>query len=64
MDECTDTGAIAAGPLVIVLMLVTGRRRLMDEHRNGPTPRIRGWATAAIMCVAGAFGICAVVTGS
>ena len=56
--------AIAAGPFVIVLMLVTGSRRLMGEHRNGPVARILGWATAVIMCVAGAFGIFALVTGS
>jgi len=56
--------AIAAGPFVIVLMLVTGSRRLMGEHRNGAIARILGWATAGIMCVAGAFGIFALVTGS
>jgi Mn2+/Fe2+ NRAMP family transporter len=56
--------AIAAGPFVIVLMLVTGSRQLMGEHRNGPLARTLGWATAVIMCIAGAFGIYALVTGS
>ncbi len=55
---------IAAGPFVIVLMLVTGSARLMREQRNGPVARILGWATAIIMCVAGAFGVYSLVTGS
>lgn len=56
--------AIAAGPFIIVLMLVTGDRKLMGEYRNGRLARILGWATAGTMCIAGAFGIFALVTGS
>ena len=55
---------IAAGPFLIMLMLVTDSRRLMGEHRNGPLARILGWATAALMCAAGAFGVFSLVTGS
>ncbi|MGN8024584.1 Nramp family divalent metal transporter [Microbacterium sp. 22242] len=55
---------IAAGPFVIVLMLVTDDTRLMGEHRNGPVARILGWATAVLMCAAGAFGIFSLVIGS
>ncbi len=54
---------IAAGPFIIVLMLITGDRRLMGEHRNGWAARILGWGTAVIMCAAGAFGIVPLVLG-
>jgi len=56
--------AIAAGPFVIMLMLVTGDRKLMGKERNGPIARTLGWATAGIMCAAGAFGIFALATGA
>ncbi|WP_433677183.1 Nramp family divalent metal transporter [Microbacterium gorillae] len=54
---------IAAGPFIIVLMLITGNRKLMGAHRNGWLARILGWTTAVIMCAAGAFGIFSVVLG-
>ncbi len=54
---------IAAGPFIIVLMLITGDRRLMGEHRNGWAARVLGWGTAVIMCAAGAFGIISLVLG-
>ncbi|MFK4789146.1 Nramp family divalent metal transporter [Microbacterium sp. ZW T5_56] len=54
---------IAAGPFLIVLMLITGNRKLMGEHRNGWAARILGWTTAVIMCGAGAFGIVSLALG-
>jgi Mn2+/Fe2+ NRAMP family transporter len=48
---------IAAGPFLVVVMLVSRDRTIMGEHRNGRLAATLGWATTAIMCVAGLYGI-------
>jgi Mn2+/Fe2+ NRAMP family transporter len=48
---------IAAGPFLIVVMLISRDRSIMGTHRNGRLAATIGWATTAIMCVAGAYGV-------
>ncbi|MEZ2390158.1 Nramp family divalent metal transporter [bacterium RCC_150] len=48
---------IAAAPFVIVLMLISGSRGIMGEHRNGKLATTLGWITAAVMAGAGTIGI-------
>lgn len=55
---------IAAGPFLIVLMLVTDDRRIMGRYRNGRLARVLGWLTAGIMCIAGGYGCYYVLFGS
>lgn len=54
---------IAAGPFLIVMMLISRDRTIMGKYRNGKLAAGMGWATTAIMCVAGAYGIWFTVTG-
>ncbi|MEN2736388.1 Nramp family divalent metal transporter [Microbacterium sp. X-17] len=54
---------IAAGPFLIVMMLISRNRQIMDGHANGPLATAMGWATTVIMCVAGAYGVFYTVTG-
>jgi NRAMP (natural resistance-associated macrophage protein)-like metal ion transporter len=44
---------IAAGPFLVVIMLISRDRKIMGEYRNGKLSATLGWATTAIMCVAG-----------
>jgi NRAMP (natural resistance-associated macrophage protein)-like metal ion transporter len=55
---------IAAGPFLIVVMLISRDRKLMGEHANGKLAATLGWLTTAIMLVAGVAGIWLTVTGS
>jgi len=48
---------IAAGPFLIVMMLISRDRKLMGKYRNGRLAATVGWATTGIMCIAGAYGI-------
>jgi len=45
---------VLAPPLLALLMLVTGNRRIMGDHTNGRALNIIGWGSAALM-----FGIAA-----
>lgn len=54
---------IAAAPFLVVTMLISGDREIMGKYRNGRVAATIGWATAAIMVVAGAIGIWTTVTG-
>ena len=54
---------IAAGPFLIVMMLISRDRRIMGRRRNGPLASTLGWITTAIMCVAGAYGIWFTIAG-
>lgn len=54
---------IAAGPFLIVVMLISGDRAVMGKYVNGKLAATLGWATTAIMLVAGAAGICLTATG-
>jgi Mn2+/Fe2+ NRAMP family transporter len=55
---------IAAAPFLIVTMLIARDQEIMGEYRNGKLAGTLGWATTAIMVVAGAVGIWTTVTGS
>ncbi|WP_439902297.1 Nramp family divalent metal transporter [Microbacterium azadirachtae] len=48
---------IAAGPFLIIIMLISRDRTIMGKYRNGKLAGTLGWLTTAIMCVAGAYGI-------
>jgi NRAMP (natural resistance-associated macrophage protein)-like metal ion transporter len=54
---------IAAGPFLIVIMLISRDTRIMGKYRNGKLAATLGWATTAIMCIAGAYGIWFTITG-
>ncbi|HEY5222422.1 MAG TPA: Nramp family divalent metal transporter [Microbacteriaceae bacterium] len=54
---------IAAGPFLIVMMLISRDRTLMGIHRNGKLAATLGWATTGIMCLAGLYGIWFTITG-
>lgn len=54
---------IAAGPFLIIMMLISRDRTIMGRHRNGKLAATLGWATTVLMCVAGAYGIWYTVAG-
>ena len=54
---------IAAGPFLLVMMLISRDRTIMGRYRNGRLAAAVGWTTTAIMCAAGAYGIWFTVTG-
>ncbi len=48
---------IAAGPFLIVVMLISGDATIMGRYRNGRLAQILGWITTVIMCIAGGYGV-------
>jgi NRAMP (natural resistance-associated macrophage protein)-like metal ion transporter len=54
---------IAAGPFLVVMMLISRDATIMGKYRNGKLAATLGWATTAIMCIAGAYGIWFTITG-
>lgn len=54
---------IAAGPFLVVIMLISRDKKLMGKYRNGRLAATVGWATAGIMCAAGVYGIWYTITG-
>lgn len=55
---------IAAGPFLIVTMLIARDRKLMGEYRNGKLAATLGWGTTGLMCIAGAIGLWLTITGA
>jgi NRAMP (natural resistance-associated macrophage protein)-like metal ion transporter len=51
---------LAAAPFLVVVMVISGDRKLMGSHRNGRLARVMGWSTAALMAAA---AIALVATG-
>jgi len=51
---------LAAAPFLVVVMLISGNREVMGEHRNGKLARTLGWLTAGLM---GLAAIALVATG-
>ncbi len=43
---------VAAAPFLVVVMCVSGSRRLMGDYVNGNMANVLGWLTAAIMAIA------------
>ena len=54
---------IAAGPFLVVIMLISRDRKIMGEYRNGKLAATMGWLTTFIMCIAGAYGIWYTIAG-
>jgi NRAMP (natural resistance-associated macrophage protein)-like metal ion transporter len=50
---------LLAPPLLLLVMLVGGNRRIMGEHVNGPWLTVLGWTATAVMTAA-AVAFCAV----
>jgi NRAMP (natural resistance-associated macrophage protein)-like metal ion transporter len=48
---------IAAGPFLLVMMVISSDRKIMGAYTNSRVSGVLGWATTAIMCVAGAYGV-------
>ena len=48
---------VAAGPFLIIAMLISRDRSIMGAHVNGGLANTMGWIVTVIMCVAGAYGI-------
>lgn len=54
---------IAAGPFLIVTMLIARDAKIMGKYRNGKLASTLGWGITLIMCVAGIAGIWFTITG-
>jgi len=49
---CAVLNGIVAGPLIVLVMLVSNDRRAMGERTNGRLLNVVGWVTAGVMIVA------------
>jgi Mn2+/Fe2+ NRAMP family transporter len=54
---------IAAGPFLIVIMLISRDRKIMGKYRNQRLAATIGWAATGVMCIAGAYGVWFTVSG-
>lgn len=54
--SATINGIVAA-PFLVVLMVISGSKRLMGDYRNRWLATTVGWVTAAIMTAAGAAAV-------
>jgi Mn2+/Fe2+ NRAMP family transporter len=54
---------IAAGPFLIIIMLISRDTKIMGIYVNGRLANTMGWIVTAVMCVAGAYGIWYTVFG-
>jgi NRAMP (natural resistance-associated macrophage protein)-like metal ion transporter len=54
---------IAAGPFLIVMMLISRDQKIMGKYRNGKLAAALGWITTVVMCVAGAYGVWFTLSG-
>jgi Mn2+/Fe2+ NRAMP family transporter len=54
---------IAAGPFLIVLMLISSNKAIMGQHRNGKLASAMGWMTTVVMCLAGGYGVWYTIAG-
>lgn len=48
---------IAAGPFLLILMLIVRDRRIMHDYRSRALSQTLGWIATAIMCVGGVYGV-------
>jgi Mn2+/Fe2+ NRAMP family transporter len=48
---------IAAGPFLIVMMVISRDENIMGAYRNGHLAQWMGWITTGVMCVVGAYGV-------
>jgi Mn2+/Fe2+ NRAMP family transporter len=54
---------IAAGPFLVVIMLISSHRAIMGRYRNGHLAQTLGWIITALLCVAGVYGVWYTVAG-
>jgi NRAMP (natural resistance-associated macrophage protein)-like metal ion transporter len=54
---------IAAGPFLIVIMVISRDKKIMGKYRNGKLANTMGWLTTAIMCLAGVYGVWFTIAG-
>jgi NRAMP (natural resistance-associated macrophage protein)-like metal ion transporter len=50
---------VAAAPFLVLVMLISGNRKLMGDHANGRVAAALGWLTAALMAVAAVVSLTA-----
>ena len=50
-------GGLIAAPFLVLVMLVSGDRRIMGEHRNGRISSTLGWLATALMTGAAALAL-------
>lgn len=55
--------AIAAGPFLIIMMLIPRDRAIMGRFRNGRLTAVLGWCTAGLMTIAGTCAVWFTITG-
>jgi NRAMP (natural resistance-associated macrophage protein)-like metal ion transporter len=48
---------IAAGPFLIIIMLIARDTKIMGTYVNGALANTMGWIVTVVMCIAGAYGI-------
>lgn len=48
---------IAAGPFIVIMMLIARDKGIMGKYRNRWLSQSLGWITAIVMCVAGVYGV-------
>jgi Mn2+/Fe2+ NRAMP family transporter len=48
---------IAAGPFLVIIMLISRDKEIMGTYVNGRLANTMGWIVTTVMCVAGAYGI-------
>jgi NRAMP (natural resistance-associated macrophage protein)-like metal ion transporter len=48
---------IAAGPFLVIIMLISRDKSIMGIYVNGALANTMGWIVTAVMCVAGVYGI-------
>ena len=54
---------IAAGPFLLVMMLIARDRQIMGAYTNGRIAAVLGWTSTVVMSVAGAYGVWYTVAG-
>ena len=54
---------IAAGPFLLVMMLIARDRQIMGTYTNGRVAAVLGWTSTVVMSVAGAYGVWYTVAG-
>lgn len=54
---------IAAGPFLIVIMLISRNRTIMGAYKNGALANTMGWITTVVMCVGGVYGVWYTLSG-
>ncbi|MGA0568577.1 Nramp family divalent metal transporter [Rathayibacter sp. KR2-224] len=54
---------IAAGPFLVIMMLIGRDRRIMGKYRNRWLSQTLGWITTILMCVGGLYGVWYTIAG-